>query len=189
MKRELETILHSVATGDISIDAGTLKIEGLFAEQQIGRQSTIFDPITQHENHIGKFSGSDYKPSIDKTRLEKQYVVIRNLMADGRFRTLQEIETKTGYPQASISAQLRNLRKESFGGHTIEKQRRGDVSNGLFEYRLRYYNDLEVVNTPKGVGTFIHYNEYDSTECQVDINGVWISFDLKQLTKYSDAKQ
>jgi len=57
-------------------------------------------------------------------------------MASGTWRTLSEIETITGDPQASISAQLRHLRKARFGSYRIEKQRRGDETSGLFEYRL-----------------------------------------------------
>ena len=42
----------------------------------------------------------------------------------------------TDDPHASISAQLRHLRKEKFGSYNIEKRPRGDRSNGLWEYRL-----------------------------------------------------
>ncbi len=136
MKTELETILHSVAVGDRSIDDGSERIMMMFNQYQVGQQTTIFDPVTHHERNIGKFSGSDYIKSIDEPRLKKQYIVIRDLMQDGKWRTLQEIESKTGYPQASISAQLRNLRKKSFGGHNVEKKRRGNTSSGLFEYKL-----------------------------------------------------
>lgn len=45
-------------------------------------------------------------------------------MKDGKARTLKEIEDITGDPQSSISAQLRNLRKASFGSHVVTKQRR-----------------------------------------------------------------
>ena len=57
-------------------------------------------------------------------------------MIDGEWRTLSEIEFITGDPQASISAQLRHLRKERFGGYLVELRSRGDRENGLFEYRL-----------------------------------------------------
>ncbi|KKL56177.1 hypothetical protein LCGC14_2247980, partial [marine sediment metagenome] len=36
--------------------------------------------------------------------------------------TLCEIEDLTGDPPASISAQLRHLRKERFGAHTVERR-------------------------------------------------------------------
>jgi hypothetical protein len=57
-------------------------------------------------------------------------------MADGRWRTLAEIEAATGDPQASISAQLRHLRKRRFGSSVVERRPRGDRSAGLYEYAL-----------------------------------------------------
>ena len=57
-------------------------------------------------------------------------------MIDGTWRTLREIEDNANAPAASASAQLRNLRKERFGSFTVEKRRRGDRTNGLFEYKL-----------------------------------------------------
>lgn len=83
-----------------------------------------------------RFSGPDYDPKKDNARLTGQLLRIFNCMKDGIWRTLFEIEEITGDPQASISAQLRHLRKERFGSHTIEKRRRGDDLHGLWEYRL-----------------------------------------------------
>ena len=74
-------------------------------------------------------------PIVDFDRLQGQTRKIFNLMSDGIFRTLAEIEAITGYPQASISAQLRHLKKLRFGGHTINKRRKYEV-RGLWEYQL-----------------------------------------------------
>ena len=82
------------------------------------------------------FNGSDYDPALDYKRLSGQIKRIYKLMRDGKWRTLSEIETQTGDHEASISAQLRNLRKPQFGSHVVEKQRRGERTSGLFEYRL-----------------------------------------------------
>lgn len=82
------------------------------------------------------FNGSDYQQEFDFIRLTGQVRRIRDLMLDGQWRTLSEIEAKTSDPAASISAQLRNLRKQRFGGYIIEKRRRGNRDSGLFEYRL-----------------------------------------------------
>jgi hypothetical protein len=82
------------------------------------------------------FDGSDYVPELDDRRLTGQILRIFDLMRDGEWRTLSDIESATGDPQSSISAQLRHLRKERFGGHTVNKRRQGDRSNGLFEYQL-----------------------------------------------------
>ncbi len=54
-------------------------------------------------------------------------------MRDGRWRTLQEISNAAFAPPASVSAQLRHLRKKRFGGHTVEKAYLG---RGLFSYRV-----------------------------------------------------
>ena len=83
-----------------------------------------------------RFNGPDYVPEIDDKRLTGQIKGICELMKDGVWRTLAEIEAKTNYPQASISAQLRHLRKEGFGKNTINKRRRGEETQGLFEYQL-----------------------------------------------------
>jgi hypothetical protein len=83
-----------------------------------------------------RFAGDDYDPKHDDARLTGQIERVFELMKDGRWRTLGEIETATGDPQASISAQLRHLRKARFGGHDVEKRPRGDRDRGLYEYRL-----------------------------------------------------
>ena len=54
-------------------------------------------------------------------------------MSDGNWRSLRAIENETGYPQASVSARLRDFRKAKFGGHTVERKR---IEGGLFVYRL-----------------------------------------------------
>jgi hypothetical protein len=82
------------------------------------------------------FDGSDYIPEWDDKRLTGQIKRVYVLMIDGKWRSLGEIETATGDPQASISAQLRHLRKKRFGSHTVNKRRRGERENGLFEYQL-----------------------------------------------------
>ncbi|MCP5014291.1 MAG: hypothetical protein GY938_03300 [Ketobacter sp.] len=54
-------------------------------------------------------------------------------MKDGKPRTLREIANRTGDPEASVSAQLRHLRKERFGGHTVKREH---INNGLYSYEL-----------------------------------------------------
>lgn len=58
--------------------------------------------------------------------------------------TLDELAKLTHYPPASISAQLRHLRKQEFGGYEVEKRQRlsGRVLRGedfgtVWEYRLQ----------------------------------------------------
>jgi len=82
------------------------------------------------------FNGSDYVPTLDFKRLTGQCKRVFDCMSDDKWWTLGEIAQTTEDPEASVSAQLRHLRKDRFGGHTILKRRRGDPKQGLFEYRL-----------------------------------------------------
>jgi len=84
----------------------------------------------------GMFAGDRYEPLVDEIRLTRQSLRIFRLMVDGEWRTLSEIQLETGDPPASISAQLRHLRKRRFGSHQVDKQRRGDDVSGVWEYRL-----------------------------------------------------
>lgn len=80
----------------------------------------------------GRFNGSDYTQQ-DDDRLRGQQLRVWNAVKDGQFRSLGDIAAKTGDPEASISAQLRHLRKPRFGGFVVEKKHMG---NGLFHYRV-----------------------------------------------------
>ncbi len=91
-------------------------------------------PTLQHDLI---FDGPCYIPAYDQKRLVGQIKRIYQCMSDGAWRTLGEIEAVTGDPQASISAQLRHLRKSRFGAHEVEKRARGERSRGLWEYRVR----------------------------------------------------
>ena len=77
----------------------------------------------------------------DIPRLQTQLDTVREIVADGQWRTIDTIaalvESKTGHratPQ-SVSARLRDLRKPHFGGYRVDR-RRVSGSNGLFEYRV-----------------------------------------------------
>lgn len=80
-----------------------------------------------------RFDGADYKPERDDDRLGDQYSRIFDLMKDGQWRSLPRIEKVTGDPPASISAQLRHMRKARFGGHEVNRRYLGE---GLYEYQL-----------------------------------------------------
>lgn len=82
------------------------------------------------------FDGAAYVEEFDYNRLTGQMLKIWEHMKGGAWHTLQEISEHTNAPEASASAQLRNFRKDKFGGHTVERRRRGDRKSGLFEYRL-----------------------------------------------------
>jgi hypothetical protein len=92
-------------------------------------------PLFDSERHL-PFRGSDYVTILDAPRLTKQHERIRDLMLDGKHRTLSEIARATGDHEASISAQLRHLRKDDFGGFVVSKRRRGEGKQGLWEYQV-----------------------------------------------------
>jgi hypothetical protein len=97
----------------------------------MNHQLHIDDIVTQPG-----FDGPAYESKYDHKRLTGQLQRVYNLMKDGRWRTLSEIADATKDPHASISAQLRHLRKERFGAHTVNRRARGERVNGLFEYSL-----------------------------------------------------
>lgn len=83
-----------------------------------------------------KFDGKTFSPEFDQERLRGQSLRVFGLMRDGQWRTLEEIHFETGDPTASISARLRDYRKEKFGSHIVERRSRGIREHGVFEYRL-----------------------------------------------------
>lgn len=83
-----------------------------------------------------RFDGSDYDPAQDNSRLVPQYERVFGLMQDGEWRTLEEISAVVKAPSASVSAQLRHMRKERFGSHDVQKRTRGERKGGLYEYRV-----------------------------------------------------
>jgi predicted transcriptional regulator len=91
------------------------------------------------------FNGDTFDSGFDSVRLTGQILRIYNFMKNGKWNTLEDIEVETGDPQASISAQLRHLRKARFGGHTVEKRRKGSKKSGLWEYRLKVNPDSDIL--------------------------------------------
>ena len=79
------------------------------------------------------FDGVTYDPERDRERLGAELKRVFDVMADGEWRSLYEISERTHDPAQSISARLRDLRKERFGGHAVERR---NVDGGLWEYRL-----------------------------------------------------
>lgn len=102
-------------------------------------------PLLDYVPPAGRFNGPEYVPAFDYSRLRGQQLAIWNFMKDGSWHTLSEIEDETGFPQASISAQLRHLRKPRFNSHIVDKRRRGDQTKGLFEYRVRINAEVKSI--------------------------------------------
>lgn len=94
------------------------------------------EELEQIAQQMPHFDGATYRPADDHVRLTGQIARVFALMRDGEWRTLAEIAQHVHDPEASISARLRDLRKDKFGGHTLERRHRGPKSDGLYEYRL-----------------------------------------------------
>ena len=82
-----------------------------------------------------RFDGDTYDPAQDHQRLGKQALALFKFMrAGGGWWSLHYLAQATGYPEASISARLRDFRKPRFGSHTVKRQRSG--RQGQWVYRL-----------------------------------------------------
>jgi hypothetical protein len=97
-------------------------------------------------NSKGKiFDGAAYEPSRDRVRLALQVERVRVFMLGGEWHTLREIKTALEdlyvpavFPESSISAQLRNLRKPGYSYRLLKRRRVGvhGPGAGIWEYRL-----------------------------------------------------
>ena len=88
------------------------------------------------------FDGAGFDPDLDGERLARQLRAIRDYLfglEGDRFATVGEIASALGFPECSVSAQLRNLRKPRHGGYKIESRRLTET--GLFGYRLARFGD------------------------------------------------
>tara|TARA_Y100000310_G_scaffold329912_1_gene400602 strand:+ start:693 stop:1232 length:540 start_codon:yes stop_codon:yes gene_type:complete len=83
-----------------------------------------------------RFDGSDYVPDRDDARLTGQLLRVFEFLKNGKWRTLSQIEFHTGDPQASISAQIRHLRKERFGSYDLQRRLHPHRSRRTYQYRL-----------------------------------------------------
>ena len=81
-------------------------------------------------------------------RVPTQLEVVRQVMCQaaqyGAWMTLAELARKTEFPEASISAQLRHLRKEEHGGWEVMKRQRvwqealrTNARERVWEYQLK----------------------------------------------------
>jgi uncharacterized membrane protein len=88
-----------------------------------------------------------------KTQREVLQDVLLLAAISETWMTLEELANKTRYPEASISAQLRHLRKKEHGGFVVEKRRRKweeskkeGVHEKVWEYQMRRGMWTEEVN-------------------------------------------
>ena len=97
--------------------------------------ATRGEQVQDMVNFVGRFDGWHFDAKKDQERLTKQMRGIYKVLKEAKvWLTVSEIEEETGYAQPSISAQLRNMRKEKFGSLDV----RGRYREGtrIFEYKL-----------------------------------------------------
>jgi predicted Rossmann fold nucleotide-binding protein DprA/Smf involved in DNA uptake len=89
---------------------------------------------------VGKFDGRHFDAEKDQVRLTAQMKGVYDTLKETKgWMTVAEIESETGYPQPSISAQLRNMRKEKFGALDVKGRYRAETR--IFEYKLGNVNE------------------------------------------------
>lgn len=81
------------------------------------------------------FDGISYDHKRDGPRLTAQLDTVRDFMVDhcDSWWTLDELEVALQFPQASISARLRDLRKKKHGSFEVARKY---VARGQWAYRL-----------------------------------------------------
>jgi hypothetical protein len=84
--------------------------------------------------------GGDVSIALDEKRLGKQLARVKEVLVKAAaikaWVTLRELSVLTNFGEASISARIRDLRKDHFGGYTVQRRRRGDPTKGIWEYLL-----------------------------------------------------
>jgi hypothetical protein len=85
------------------------------------------------ELSLWDFDGRTYVRARDTGRLSRQLIAVRSILSDYEWHTLDDLAERTGAPEASVSARIRDLRKPRFGAFVVERRY---VSNGLWEYRM-----------------------------------------------------
>jgi hypothetical protein len=80
------------------------------------------------------FDGATFNRDRDENRLRRQLDAVRRSMLSGGWWTLARLATAAQGSEASVSARLRDLRKQKFGAYDIERRY---VANGVWEYHLR----------------------------------------------------
>lgn len=88
-------------------------------------------------NQDSFFDGDTYEPLQDKERLETLFERVKSTMAGAQWWTLEELAAQAKGSQASVSARIRDLRKERFGGWEIVRRRlQSAPESGVWEYQM-----------------------------------------------------
>jgi hypothetical protein len=89
--------------------------------------------VSDQLNMLPDFDGATYERWRDHVRLGRQAFAVWAVLSDGNWHTLRELSQRTGHPEASVSARIRDLRKRKFGGNEVERE---NLGKGTWRYRL-----------------------------------------------------
>lgn len=130
--RDMSTQHGSVGNADVLLDgapnpyADDEQVAGQLALDEQARE------LVERRRTDGHRDGATYDARLDYDRLNAQARRVFDVMRDGMWHRLADIAQRTGDPEASISARLRDFRKQRFGALTVERQR----AAGTWLYRL-----------------------------------------------------
>jgi len=85
-------------------------------------------------DNLYDFDGNTYDKNKDQVRLSRQIDKVRYFLEISDYVTLDEISVATGVKNvSSISARIRDLRKDRHGNRVVERKY---ISDGLYSYKL-----------------------------------------------------
>jgi hypothetical protein len=82
---------------------------------------------------VEEFDGETFIPKRDGERLTRLLDRVEAEMKSGKWYTYAALKKICGGSESGVAARIRDLRKEKFGGYTIESRHKGQ---GVWEYRL-----------------------------------------------------
>jgi hypothetical protein len=123
------------------VNPGSLVVAELHAEllaellegREPAQEARTAAPEAEPAPSLPDFDGATYERDRDHARLGAQLRRVADALADGEWWTLRGLAERTGDPEASVSARLRDLRKGKFGGYTVIAE---PIRRGLWRYRL-----------------------------------------------------
>ena len=139
---------------------------GAGSQAQLAGGTTVDRGVTgKGDNRSGEFpeavraSVAVRHGEYDARRLRSQREVIRDVMLaaaeSDTWLTLGELRALTRFGEASISAQLRHLRKSENGGYDVGKQRREDGAGAGLDGRGEFVWEYRIVRGVGELGTAI----------------------------------
>ena len=79
------------------------------------------------------FDGETYDRERDHTRHSSALARVKEILSDGEWHSIAEVADRANISPAATSARFRDLRKEKFGGHAVERK---NLGGGFWQYRL-----------------------------------------------------